>query len=285
MALPLRRSPARPEPDSVEALELELLLEGVFRRYGYDFRDYARTSIRRRVTGLMQAEGVATVSALQERVLHDTAAWERFLQGVSVNVSAMFRDPSFFLAFRQRAVPLLRTYPFIRIWQAGCSLGEEAYSLAILLQEEGLYERSLIYATDINEVTLRQAREGIYPADLMQRYTQNYIQAGGRRSFSEYYTARYDFAMLRPSLQQNIVFSQHNLVSDGGFNEFNVVLCRNVMIYFNRSLQERTHTLLHTSLSMFGVLGLGARETLRFLPHERSYEPLVPEEKLYKRIL
>jgi chemotaxis protein methyltransferase CheR len=285
MALPLSRSPARPEPDSVEALELELLLEGVFRRYGYDFRDYARTSIRRRVTGLMQAEGVATVSALQERVLHDTAAWERFLQGVSVNVSAMFRDPSFFLAFRQRAVPLLRTYPFIRIWQAGCSLGEEAYSLAILLQEEGLYERSLIYATDINEVTLRQAREGIYPADLMQRYTQNYIQAGGRRSFSEYYTARYDFAMLRPSLQQNIVFSQHNLVSDGGFNEFNVVLCRNVMIYFNRSLQERTHTLLHTSLSMFGVLGLGARETLRFLPHERSYEPLVPEEKLYKRIL
>jgi chemotaxis protein methyltransferase CheR len=285
MALPLRRSPARPEPDSVEALELELLLEGVFRRYGYDFRDYARTSIRRRVTGLMKAEGVATVSALQERVLHDTAAWERFLQGVSVNVSAMFRDPSFFLAFRQRAVPLLRTYPFIRIWQAGCSLGEEAYSLAILLQEEGLYERSLIYATDINEVTLRQAREGIYPADLMQRYTQNYIQAGGRRSFSEYYTARYDFAMLRPSLQQNIVFSQHNLVSDGGFNEFNVVLCRNVMIYFNRSLQERTHTLLHTSLSMFGVLGLGARETLRFLPHERSYEPLVPEEKLYKRIL
>ncbi len=285
MALPVRRPAARPEPDSVEALELELLLEAVFRCHGYDFREYARTSIRRRVGNIMRAEGVATLSALQDRVLHDTTAWERFLQGVSVNVSAMFRDPGFFLAFRQRAVPLLRTYPFIRIWQAGCSLGEEAYSLAILLLEEGLYERSLIYATDFNDDTLRQAREGIYPADLMQKYTQNYIQAGGRRSFSEYYTARYDFALLRPSLQQNILFSQHNLVSDGPFNEFNVVLCRNVMIYFTRPLQERTHTLLHNSLSMFGILGLGARETLRLLPHERFYEPLVAQEKLYRRIL
>jgi chemotaxis protein methyltransferase CheR len=284
MALPLRRSAPHAEADSVEALELELLLEGVFRRYGYDFRDYARTSMRRRVAGIRTAEGVPTLSALQDRVLHDPAAWERFLRGISVNVSAMFRDPRFFLAFRQHAVPLLRTYPFIRIWQAGCSLGEEAYSLAIVLQEEGLYERSLIYATDINDAMLRQAREGIYPAELMQKYTQNYIQAGGQRSFSEYYTARYDYALLRPSLQQNIVFSQHNLVSDGAFNEFNVVLCRNVMIYFNRSLQERTHTLLHDSLTMFGILGLGARETLRFLPQERFYEPLVAAEKLYRRI-
>jgi chemotaxis protein methyltransferase CheR len=284
MALPVRRPSPHAETDSVEALELDLLLEGVFRRYGYDFRDYARTSMRRRVAGIVKAEGVPTLSALQDRVLHDPAAWERFLKGISVNVSAMFRDPRFFLAFRQHAVPLLRTYPFIRIWQAGCSLGEEAYSLAIVLQEEGLYERSLIYATDINDAMLRQAREGIYPAELMQKYTQNYIQAGGHRSFSEYYTARYDYALLRPSLQQNIVFSQHNLVSDGAFNEFNVVLCRNVMIYFNRSLQERTHTLLHNSLTMFGILGLGARETLRFLPQERFYEPLVAEEKLYRRI-
>ena len=284
MALPVRRSALRVETDSVEVLELDLLLEGVFRRYGYDFRDYARTSMRRRVAGIMRAEGAPTLSALQDRVLHDPAAWERFLKGISVNVSAMFRDPRFFLAFRQHAVPLLRTYPFIRIWQAGCSLGEEAYSLAIVLQEEGLYDRSLIYATDINDATLRQAREGIYPAELMQKYTQNYIQAGGQRSFSEYYTARYDYALLRPSLQQNIVFSQHNLVSDGAFNEFNVVLCRNVMIYFNRALQERTHTLLHGSLAMFGILGLGARETLRFVPQERFYEPLVAEEKLYRRI-
>ena len=283
MALPVTRT-RRPEQDGIEALELDLLLEAVFRMYGYDFRDYARTSLRRRVENIMRAEGVQSISALQERVLRHKASWERFLQGISVSVSAMFRDPDFFLAFRRHAVPLLRTYPFIRIWQAGCSLGEEAYSLAILMQEEGLYDRTRIYATDINEVTLRQAREGIYPADLMQRFTQNYIQAGGTRSFSEYYTARYDLAILRPALGQNIVFSQHNLVSDGPFNEFNVILCRNVMIYFNKPLQERTHTLLHDSLGMFGILGLGSRESLRFLPQEKFYEPLVASEKLYRRI-
>lgn len=284
MAVPLKPA-RRAEPDTVESLEIDLLLEAVFRMYGYDFRDYARASMRRRVENIMRAEGVDTVSALQGRVLRQKASWERFLQGISVSVSAMFRDPGFFLAFRQHAVPLLRTYPFIRIWQAGCSLGEEAYSLAILLEEEGLYDRTRIYATDINEVTLRQAREGIFPAELMQKYTQNYIQAGGTRSFSEYYTARYDFALLRPSLAQNIVFSQHNLVSDGAFNEFNVVLCRNVMIYFNRPLQERTHALFLDSLAMFGILGLGSRESMRFLAQERHYEPLVPGEKLYRRIL
>ena len=217
-------------------------------------------------------------------MLHDRRCFERFLNGVSVNVSAMFRDPPFFLAFRRHAVPLLRTYPFIRIWQAGCSLGEEAFSLAILLEEEGLYDRSLIYATDINEATLRQAREAIYPAELMQKYTQNYLQAGGQRSFSEYYTDRYDLAILRPALQRNIVFSQHNLVSDGPFNEFNVILCRNVMIYFNRPLQERTHQLFESTLAMFGILGLGSRESLRFMPQEHLYEPLVANEKLYRRI-
>ena len=283
MAVPVtRRGPA--ERDTVESLELDLLVEAVFRMYGYDFRDYARTSLRRRVANVMREEGVRTISALQERVLHDRTCWERLLNGISVNVSAMFRDPAFFLAFRQHAVPLLRTYPFIRIWQAGCSLGEEAYSLAILLEEEGIYDRALIYATDINETTLRQARDAIYPAELMQKYTQNYVQAGGQRSFSEYYTARYDLAILRPGLQRNIVFSQHNLVSDGPFNEFNVILCRNVMIYFNRTLQERTHALFHSSLGMFGVLGLGSRESLRFMPQERMYEPLAAAEKLYRRI-
>src|SRR5689334_19548605 len=246
MALPVSRR-REPDHDTVEALELELLLEAVYRHYGYDFRNYARTSIRRRIAKLMKEEQLSTVSGLQERVLHDASAWERFLQGISVNVSAMFRDPHFFLAFRQRAIPLLRTYPFIRIWQAGCSLGEEAYSLAILLEEAGLYERSLIYATDINEATLKRAREAIFPVDLMQKYTQNYLSSGGERSFSEYYTARYEYAVMRPSLKRNIVFSQHNLVSDGAFNEFNVIMCRNVMIYFNRELQERTHTLLYSS--------------------------------------
>jgi chemotaxis protein methyltransferase CheR len=285
MAVPVRPRARGVETDNLEALELDLLLEAVFRLYGYDFRDYAKTSMRRRIANLMRQEEVSTISALQDRVLHDRRCWERVLNGISVNVSAMFRDPSFFLAFRQHAVPVLRTYPFIRIWQAGCSLGEEAYSLAIMLEEEGLYDRSLIYATDINEVSLRQAREAIYPAELMQKYTQNYLQAGGQRSFSEYYTARYDYAILRPTLQRNIVFSQHNLVSDAPFNEFNVILCRNVMIYFNRGLQERTHNLLHASLAMFGILGLGARESLRFMPHEHMYEPLVSGEKLYRRIV
>lgn len=283
MAVPVgtRRQPVE---ESVETLELELLLEAVYRRYGYDFRQYARTSIRRRVAKLIREERLTTISGLQDRVLHDPSAWARFLQGISVHVSAMFRDPHFFLAFRRQAIPVLRTYPFIRIWQAGCSLGEEAYSLAILLEEEGLYDRSLIYATDINEATLRQARDGIYPAELMQKYTQNYLLAGGQRAFSEYYTARYEFALMRPSLQRNIVFSQHNLVSDGAFNEFNVILCRNVMIYFNRELQERTHTLMYGSLAMFGILGLGAKESIRFLPQEERYERLEPGEKLYRRI-
>ncbi len=283
MAVPVKRRPGH-DTENIEALELDLLLEAVFRLYGYDFRDYARTSVRRRIANIMRHEEAPTISALQDKVLHDRACWERFLNGISVNVSAMFRDPGFFLAFRRHAVPVLRTYPFIRIWQAGCSLGEEAYSLAILLEEEGLLDRSLIYATDINEVTLRQARDAIYPAELMQKYTQNYVSAGGQRSFSEYYTARYDFAILRPTLQRNIVFSQHNLVSDAPFNEFNVILCRNVMIYFNRGLQERTHQLFHDSLGMFGILGLGSRESLRFMPQEHLYEPLVPNEKLYRRI-
>jgi chemotaxis protein methyltransferase CheR len=284
MAVPVKKPHAGADRDSVEELELELLLEAAYRQYGYDFRNYARTSLRRRITKLMREESINTISALQDRVLHDAAAWDRFLQGISVSVSAMFRDPHFFLAFRRRAVPMLRTYPFIRIWQAGCSLGEEAYTLAILLEEEGLYDRSLIYATDINESTLRQAREGIYSAELMQKYTQNYMLAGGERAFSEYYTARYEFAIMRPSLQRNIVFSQHNLVSDGPFNEFNVILCRNVMIYFNRALQERTHSLFHSSLATFGILGLGARESMRFMPQEPYYEQIEPGEKLYRRV-
>ena len=286
MAVPItsRRARTREDKEATEALELDLLLNAVFRQYGYDFRDYARTSIRRRVWNMIRVEGLRSISGLQERLLHDEQAWDRFLHGISVSVSAMFRDPAFFRAFRTHAAPILRTYPFIRIWQAGCSLGEEAYSLAILLQEEGLIERSLIYATDINESSLRQAREGIYPAELMQKYTQNYILSGGKGSFSEYYTARYEFAIMRPALRRNIVFSQHNLVSDGPFNEFNVVLCRNVMIYFNRDLQERTHALFYNSLPPFGLLGLGSRESLRFMSVEKLYQPLEPGQKLYRRV-
>ena len=272
-----------PGSEGLEDLEIDLLLEAIFRQYGFDFRGYARSSLRRRVRAAVTSEGLATISGLLEKTLHDEACLERLLLGLSVNVSAMFRDPSFFLAFRRLAVPILRTYPFVRIWQAGASFGEEAYSLAILLEEEGLAGRTLIYATDINEAALRQAREGIYPVDVMQRYTRNYLEAGGKRSFSDYYTARYDLALVRPSLRESIVFSQHNLVSDGPFNEFTVVLCRNVMIYFTRPLQEHALNLLHSSLVPFGLLGLGTGESLRLTRFDDMYEQLAPGQKLYKR--
>lgn len=270
--------------DELEAIEIELLLEGMFRYYGFDFRDYALASLRRRIWNTIHSEQLNTVSGLQERVLHDPNCLERFLLGLSVNVTSMFRDPSFYLNFRQKVVPLLRTYPFIRIWLAGCSTGEEVYSMAILLEEEKLYHRCRIYATDMNEIVLRQAKAGIYPLDLMQEYTQNYFQAGGKRSFSEYYTAAYEHAIFRSSLRDNIIFSQHNLATDRSFNEFNVILCRNVLIYFNQSLQERVHKLLYDSLSHFGVLGLGRQESLKFTPHEQQYEALDQREKLYRRI-
>jgi len=272
------------DPAELEELEIDLLLEGLFRRYGFDFRGYARSSLRRRVRGAVVAEELATVSALQERMLHDPLCLQRLLLALSVSVSAMFRDPSFFLAFRRRAVPLLRTYPFIRIWQAGCSTGEEVYSLAILLQEEGLYDRCRIYATDMNEMVLQKARAGIYPIDLMQRYTANYHAAGGSGDLSAHYTAAYDHVMFRPSLREHVVFSQHNLASDGPFNEFNVILCRNVMIYFGRALQDRVHQLFARSLATFGLLGLGSHESIRFAPTEYQYEPLEAREKLFRRV-
>ena len=270
--------------DELEAIEIELLLEALFRYYGFDFRDYAIASLNRRIWNAIKAEGLSSVSGLQEKVLHDPACLERFLLGLSVNVTSMFRDPSFYQSFRHQVVPLLRTYPFIRIWDAGCSTGEEVYSIAILLEEEGLYHRCRIYATDMNELVLKQAKAGIYSLKLIQEYTQKYLQAGGKRAFSEYYTAAYDNAIFRSSLKENMIFSQHNLATDGSFNEFNVILCRNVLIYFNQSLQERVHKLLYESLSRFGVLGLGRQESLKFTPHEHQYEALDSREKLFRRI-
>ena len=270
-------------PPSIEAIEVDLLLEAVHRVRGYDFREYARASLLRRVANQVKTENVPTVSALLDRVLHDSACMDRLLLGLSVTVSAMFRDPGFFRALRERVVPMLRTYPFVRIWQAGCSLGEEAYSLAILLEEEGLIERSRIYATDISEGILARARAGVYPLDLMRKYTENHVRAGGLRPFSEYYTAAYDNAVLRPSLRDRVVFAQHNLVTDGVFNEFNLVLCRNVMIYFNRDLQARVHRLLYDSLGSFGVLGLGAKESLSLTAVEDNYEVLDATHRLYRR--
>jgi len=268
----------------LERLEIQLLLEGIFRQYGFDFRSYAYASIRRRLWKRTEAEGLRTISELQARVLHDSETMERLLLDLSVNVTAMFRDAGFYRAFRQIAIPLLKTWPFIRIWHAGCSTGEEVYSMAILLTEEGLYDRSRIYATDINDVVLQQAKAGIFPLNRMQEYTENYIRAGGAQSFSEYYTAKYDGALFSPSLTRNVVFSQHNLVTDRSFAEFNVVFCRNVLIYFDRELQDRVHALFYESLSMFGVLALGAKETLRFSKYEPCYEKLHAREKMYRKV-
>lgn len=274
---------ASPEQE-LEKIEIDLLLEGIYRRYGHDFRQYAYASLKRRIHGAMQAEKVSSISALQAKTLHDPACMKRFLLSVSVNVTAMFRDPGFFLAFRQRVIPMLRTYPFVRIWHAGCSTGEEVYSMAILLQEEGLYDRCRIYATDMDEAVLKQAMEGIFPLEAVKGYDANYLRAGGVSSLSNYYTSGYGSALFRASLRDNMVFSPHNLAMESSFNEFHVILCRNVMIYFAKPLQQRVHNLLYDSLTMFGILGIGNRESLHFTPHENAYEPIDREAKLYRRI-
>ncbi|MBD2158594.1 protein-glutamate O-methyltransferase CheR [Leptolyngbya sp. FACHB-16] len=266
-----------------EDVEVHLLVEGLYRRYGYDFRNYAQASLKRRIHNFLKVEGLPGISALQAQILHDPACAERLLLGLTVNTTAMFRDPSFYIAFRHQVVPLLRTYPFIRIWHAGCSTGQEVYSMAILLQEEELYHRCRIYATDANEKVLQTARNGIYPHKQMQEYTQLYLKAGGKRTFSEYYTASYGNVILRPSLRERIVFGEHNLVTDGSFNEFNVIICRNVLIYFNQLLQNQVHELFYNSLCKFGILGLGKQETIRFTKYETAYEDLVKAERLYRR--
>lgn len=272
------------EQNQLEDIEIALLLEGLYRVHGFDFRDYSPASIKRRILERMRAEKIATVSAYQDCVLHDNACMERLLVGLSVHVTSMFRDPSFYLTFRTKVVPILRTYPTVRIWHAGCSTGEEVYSMAILLQEEGLYRKCVIYATDISREVLRKAREGIFPLSAMQEYTGNYMKAGGKHEFSDYYTAHYDNVIFHPALKTNVVFSEHNLVTDGSFNEFHVILCRNVMIYFNKALQERVHNLVYDSLSMFGVFGLGNKESLKFTPRHDFYEKLDSRDKLYRKV-
>jgi chemotaxis protein methyltransferase CheR len=273
-----------PAHAELETIEVDLLLEAVYRRYGFDFREYAPASLKRRLWRRMHAEGLATVTQLQDRLLHDPACMERLLLDLSINVTSMFRDPTFYVAFRKHVVPALRTYPFTRIWCAGCSTGEEVYSLAILLQEEGLYDRTRIYATDINEQVLDTARAGVFPLDKMKQYTRNYIKAGGTREFSEYYAAAYDGALFNRTLTDNVVFAQHNLATDRAFNEFNVIVCRNVMIYFDRALQDRVHQLFHDSLDTFGVLALGHKESVTFTPFAGSYEDVDASERIYRKI-
>lgn len=272
-----------PKPAEHQRSEIEPLLEAVFRRYGFDFRHYAPASLRRRVLKCVAAEGLASVSELEARVLSDPSCMERLLLGLAVHFTAMFRDPSFFLALRRKVVPLLRTYPFVRIWQVGCSTGEEVYALAILLSEEGLYPRCRIYATDMSEAVVQRAREGIFPLSAMKEYIRNYIDAGGTASFADYYRARYERAIFASALKAQVVFAQHNLATDGAFNQFNLVLCRNVMIYFDRVLQERVHELLYDSMEPLGVLGLGKKESLALTPFEARYEAIDAENKLFRR--
>jgi len=271
-----------PGLEPLEDLEIRLLLEGVWSCYGYDFRDYALSSLRRRVRLFMEEEGLSTISSAQDRVLHDTFALRRFLRALSVNVTAMFRDPSFYRALREVVVPVLRTYPAVRIWHAGRATGEEVYSVAILLHEEGLYDRCRLYATDINEAVLRQAKKGELPLSTMRENTRNYIEAGGGHGFARWYKTRDGRAVLAPELRRNVSFAQHNLATDGSFNEFHLIVCRNVLIYFNRNLQDRVHRLLYQSLIRFGFLGLGLKETARFTPHEAHYEEL--PERLYRKV-
>jgi len=267
-----------------EEVEIDALLEAVFRYYGFDFRQYARPSLRRRLWRRASLEGAFTISGLQERLLHDRSCMERLLLDLSINVTAMFRDPTFFLAFRRAVVPLLRTYPFIRIWNAGCSTGEETYSLAIVLAEEGLLDRTRIYATDINEAVLLRARDGVFPLDQMRLYTENYLASGGTRAFSEYYTAGYEGVRFDRALTDGVVFSRHNLASDGSFNEFHAIICRNVMIYFDSPLQDRVHDLFHDSLIRFGLLALGQKESITFTSHAEDYKVIDAADRIFRKV-
>src|SRR5947208_4524815 len=246
---------AESEKVALEEVEVQLLTEGIYRHYGFDFRDYSLPSLRRRIWKRVYAEGLTTISGLTEKVLHDAQCMERLLLDLSINTTAMFRDPTFYVAFRQKVVPLLRTYPFVRIWHAGCSTGEEVYSMSILLQEEGLFDRCRIYATDMNEYVLRQARDGIFSLNGKEQNQQNYAMAGGKGELDDYYTGKYGSGIFRASLKRNVIFSQHNLATDGSFNEFHVIMCRNVMIYFKKLLQNRVHNLLYESLNLRGILG------------------------------
>jgi chemotaxis protein methyltransferase CheR len=267
----------------IQSGEIRALLDSIRLVYGYDFRDYAEASVIRRITHFMQTNNIHTVSKLGGALLGDEDTFARFLQEFTVNVTEMFRDPLFYKSLRENVLKRLATYPIIKIWVAGCSTGEEVYSIAILLQEEGLLERSVIYATDINQRVLQAAKEGLYRMDLMQAYTVNYQKAGGRQSFSDYYTAKYDSALLNKNLKQQVVFSIHNLAADGSFNEFQLILCRNVLIYFNQSLQNKVINLFHDSLSSFGFLALGNKESLLFADKQKEFIEVDKKEKIYRK--
>ncbi|NHM32668.1 CheR family methyltransferase [Neobacillus terrae] len=262
---------------------MDLLLQAVFRLSGFDFREYMRSSIFRRVQHRMRQDGLSSISQLIEKVFHTEGYIDILLEDFSINVTEMFRDPAFFSAFRKKVIPFLRELPEIRIWHAGCSTGEEAFSMAILLEEEGLYHKARIYATDMNEAVLKGAGKGIIDLKRMQSYTKNYLQAGGEKAFSEYYRTDFENAYLNENLLKNIFFTQHNLVTDGSINEFHVIICRNVMIYFNADLQAKVNALFYESLCEGGFLGLGNKETLRAMNISEKYHNFDVAEKIYQK--
>lgn len=269
----------------VEDLEIALLLEGMFKRYGYDFRDYSLAHLRRRLRHRMESSSLPDMGAMLHQVLHDRSFFELLLRDLSINVTEMFRDPDIYLRIRTEVVSRLKTYPFVKIWHAGCATGEEVYSMAILLHEEGLLERCQIYATDFNQIALKKAKAGIYALDQVRLFTANYQKSGGRESFSDYYTADDHSVILKNWLKKKVVFADHNLVTDSVFSEMQLVVCRNVLIYFNRELQNRIFQTFYESLCPGGFLWLGSKESLRLSPMSKQFDPLFPDEKIYKREL
>jgi chemotaxis protein methyltransferase CheR len=271
-------------PEKTEDLEIQLLLEALYQRYHYDFRQYARASVKRRLKQAREQMGFRSFSALQESLLHDPAMLARIVGYLTVQVSEMFRDPSYFRAIREQVVPHLRTYPSLKVWIAGCSSGEELYSFVILFREEGLEQRTLFYATDINQAALGKAEAGIYDLDRIQLFTENHRKSGGKSSLSDYYSAAYGEASLDKSLRKQVVFSDHSLVTDAVFAEMHLISCRNVLIYFDRALQDRTLGLFKDSLARKGFLGLGSKESMRFAGQAGGFTDCVREEKIYQKL-
>jgi len=268
----------------IEHLETTLFLEALFQRHGYDFRNYAQASILRRVRRLMDRAGAASVSAMIPALLHDAEFLPLAVETLSINVSEMFRDSGFFALLRSEVIPYLKTFPFIKVWHAGCASGEEVYSLAILLKEEGFYGRTTIFATDLNPMVLEQARAGVYSLDAVQGYTAGYQQAGGRAAFSDYYLARYGWAVMDASLRENVTFAPHNLATDGVFGEMHLIVCRNVLIYFDQTLQNRVLRLFDESLLHGGVMALGSKESLKASDVAGHYQTVNAKWRIHKKI-
>lgn len=268
----------------IDASALEQLLRKVAWKYGYDFSGYARASLKRRIDAFYIKGKYASLAQMEKELLDDQATFMYFVEEVTVNVTEMFRDAGFYKTLREQVLPVIATYPFIRVWHAGCSTGEEVYSLAILLHEANLLHKSLLYATDINQTVLETAKSGIYRASSMQLNSENYIRSGGRNDFSSYYHANYSNAKMHDFLSEKMIYATHNLVSDASFNEFQLILCRNVLIYFDRQLQEKVFHLFDRSIEPLGFLALGAKESLRFSGLSATYQQLDNKEKIWRKI-